>query len=855
MSASSAQFQFAAEFVLFLAAASGLAVVALRSALLNREPTGTTALAIAFTALATSAFLHGSALVDDGGAALVVGLRAAGVGAALIGVARGWAGGRLARGLLVGAAALVAAATVVDADTAGNSARVLLTAGGATLGGSVLAASRRSIAARFAATAATTLLMVVLVLGVAVSAVLVNTVQDSAVDRLESRAATEATAARYSFTAYLGYAKIVAFAVTGEQYAGSVLAAAQDTGSGSDRLSGALEQLASGFLPDVSLAFVGPTGAVHGVFDLATTDVVELAGSSVVSEVLRAGGERGSVDLLGGKAVTLGAHPVRLPSVADQNPGIDGVAVALRELDENYLVLRAQDDADLSLALVGNGGPVSLAGQQPQDSGTSSMVREALVDGRSVAGVVDDRFVAVAPVLAGDGTPKFAMVASTPTTLVNRTRDELFRNLFLVALGGAMLALLFASLVGARIGAGLARLRTAAEAIQGGDFSVRSGVRSDDEVGVLATTFDSMAESIQEKTAAEARLRGRLEAVVAGMGEALVAVNGNGVVTDFNRAAEQLIGMRQSEALGRPFDEIVRIVADDGTTLSATTTAPGRPSTLGWVATGNGSGPVPVAVSVGVLHGPGSDSGGRVLVLADLTREREVEQMKTQFLTRVGHELRHPLVPMMGYAEILTRREVPAEQAREMHQEMLTQSRVLLRIVEMLEFFAAAGAGRVSLRMEEFDPKPVVEEVVRQWQAKAPTHTIRRVRTRKSVPRVVADRRRLTKCLDELLDNAVKFSPSGGMVSVTVDAVEGGVEIGVLDQGIGMTEEEQEKVFAEFVKADPSDTTPYAGLGLGLAFVRRVVEAHGGTLTCRSEVGKGSKLSIFVPDVPKEEAG
>ena len=853
MSASSAQFQFAAEFVLFLAAASGLAVVALRSALLNRETIGTTALAIGFTSFASSAFLHGSALIDEGGSPLVLALRAAGVAALVVGVGRGWVAGPLARWLLVASAALVAAATIIDADTAGTAARVLLTAGGGALGGSVVAASTRSIAARFAATAAMTLLIVVLVLGVAVSAVLVNTVEDSAVQRLEARATTEATSAQNSFLDYLENAKIVSFALNGVP--GTVLSAARATGA-SDLLSRNLAELSSQFLGNDALAYIGPTGAVQGVFNIPSAEeVLELAGSSVVAEVIQRGGQRGSVDLIGDQAVTVGAYPVDLPPGVEQLDGIEGVVVALTALDDNYLALRAQDDNDLSLSMFANSGPVATHGVQPPGSGTSAMVRAALVDGRASSGLVEDRFVAVTPVLANDGTPTLALVASTPTTLVNRTRDELFRNLFLVALGGAMLALLFASLVGARIGAGLSRLRTAAEAIEGGNFNVRSGVRSDDEVGVLGRTFDSMAQSVQEKTAAEIRLRGRLEAVVAGMGEALVAVDGDGVVTDFNRAAEQLVGVHQSEAIGRPFADVVRLVGDDGTAFAATATAPGRPSTLGWVATNNGGGPVPVAVSVGVLHGTGSDAGGRVLVLADLTREREVEQMKTQFLTRVGHELRHPLVPMMGYAEILTRREVPSEQAREMHQEMLAQSKVLLRIVEMLEFFAAAGAGRVSLRREMLDPKPLVEEVVRRWQAKAPGHTIRRVRTRKAVPPVFADRRRLVKCLDELLDNAVKFSPAGGMVSITVEAVEGGVEIGVLDHGIGMTEDEQEKVFAEFVKADPSDTTPYAGLGLGLAFVRRVVEAHGGALTCRSAVGKGSKLSIFLPDVPKEEAG
>ena len=849
MSASSAQFQFAAEFVLFLAAASGLAVAALRGSLLSREPAGAIALAVGFAGFAVSAFLHGSALVDDGGAAVIVGLRAAGVAAVLAGCARGWVAGEVPRVAMVVSAAFVAVATFLDAESSGTASRLALAAGGIALGASVFLASRRSIAARVAASAATTLLIVVLVLGVAVSAVLVNTVQDGAVERLESRAANEAGSAATFVTFFLSNARVVADAVTGQDTLPVTRAAAAAVTS-TDLMSPFLSQVSTLFLGGVPLAYVGPTGAVQGVFNLSQVEVVELAGSSVVTEVLENRNERSSVDLVAGKAVAVGAAPVDI----DPGPGIEGVAVSVAFLDDTYLAQRATDDRSLSLSLWGSSRPVASHGPQPSEEGITEMVRDALVDNRKSSGVVDDRFVAVAPVLAGDGTPVLALVSSTPTTLVNETRDELFRNMFVVALGGALLALLFASVVGARIGAGLARLRTAAEAIQRGDFSVRSGVRSDDEVGVLASTFDSMAESIQDKTAAEARLRGRLEAVVAGMGEALVALDGAGRITDFNRAAEQLVGLRQSEVLGRPVDEVVRLTGNDGAPLNASNAAPGRPSTLGWVATSNG-GPVPVAVSVGLLGGPRGDSGGKVLVLADLTREREVEQMKTQFLTRVGHELRHPLVPMMGYAEILTRREVPPAQAREMYQEMLTQSKVLLRIVEMLEFFAAAGAGRLSLRLEEVDPKPLVDDVVRQWQGRAGAATIRRVRSRRPVPTVVADRRRIVKCLDELLDNAVKFSPAGGKIAVTVDAVEGGVEMSVSDHGIGMSEEEQEKVFAEFVKADPSDTTPYAGLGLGLAFVRRVVEAHGGTLSCRSEVGKGSKLSIFLPNVPREEAG
>ena len=852
MSASSAQLQFAAEFVLFLAAASGLALLALRGALLNDKTGGEFALTGGFVALGTSAFLHGSRLVDDGGSTVIVGLRSAGIVAVLIGCLWGWVAGEAARVLLGVAVAFLAAATFVDSADSSTFSRVALTLGGLAMGAAVLLASRRSIAARVAATAATTLLIVVLVLGVAISAVLVDTVQDSALDRIDLRAKNEARTAAGQSAIRIQEARIVAASLAGNQDSISELLAARVAPRGSEQLGKYLARFGErGFLSDVALAYIAQNGLVHGYYNLDVPQVVELAGKPVVTEGLRSG-ERASIELLGNplRAYSVAVEPVE----SDRTVGRVGVAIALKRLDESYLDVVADDDPSLSLSLIKNLTVVARRGGQPSTAAIAGMVRRALVEGLSSKGIVDDRFVAVAPLKLGDGTPQLALVASSPTTLVDRTRNDVFRNLFLVALGGALLALLFAVAVGARIGAGLSRLRTAAEAIQEGDFGVRAGVESADEVGLLSRAFDSMASSVQDKTATEARLRGRLEAVVAGMGEALVALDAGNRVTDFNRAAAELVGVRQDEAIGRPVEEIVRLTDEEGSPIVIGSSTAGRWSTVGMVETLDGR-RIPVAVSVGVLRGPGAEAGGNVVVLADLTKERQVERMKKEFLSRIGHELRHPLVPLMGYAEILNRKEVPREQARAMHSEMLDQSHKLLRHVEMLEFFAADGAGEDFLRLEEVDPRVVIDDVVRRWQHRLGTPEVIRPRVRRSTPTVVADRRRLTKCLDELVDNAVKFSVNGGKIVVSAEPhPDGGVEISVTDHGQGMTAAEQDKAFEEFVQGDPSDTRAHGGLGLGLAFVRRVTEAHGGTLLCSSVLGKGSKFSIVVPNVPKETA-
>jgi PAS domain S-box-containing protein len=417
-------------------------------------------------------------------------------------------------------------------------------------------------------------------------------------------------------------------------------------------------------------------------------------------------------------------------------------------------------------------------------------------------------------------------------------------------------------------------LTQVADRIQGGRTSERSYIPGDDEVATLGSAFDSMIDSVEEQAGAlqaaaddETRLRNRLEAVVAGMTNALVAVDAGGLITDFNQAAEGLLAVRAEAAFARPIDEVVDLVDEDGAAMAGRLLDVGaRPwSHLAVVRRPDGL-EVPVAVSSGVLRGPAGELAGRVLVVRDLRPEREVEQMKTEFLARVGHELRTPLTGIMGYADILLRRDIPVGRGRAWLDEILQAGRRLLRIVEMLEFFASSGGGRVLLQPEPLDTRALMNGVTSSWSDRLPANVTMGRRVARDTPAVFADRRWLTMAIDEIIDNAVKFSPNGGRVVVAAAPAaglavpEGGhgngraaatgpgaVEISVTDHGVGMTPEEHARVFSEFVQADGSDTRRFGGLGLGLAVVRRVVEDHGGVVTCRSVVGRGTTFTIRLP--------
>ncbi|HUP69791.1 MAG TPA: ATP-binding protein [Acidimicrobiales bacterium] len=864
MSASAAQLQFAAEFVLFVAAASGVAAVSLAATVVRHGPAGRGGRLALFSGLllvAAASFLHGSQLVGEPDALAIVALRAAGVVIAAAG-SLAWAAGPVPVLLLRVGLAFVAVATGVDLAGAHDAASGLLAVAGLVLGGSVLAASRRSIAAQVAASAAVTLLIVVVVLGVALSAVLVSTVEDGATDRLERRVVNEATSASNSFTPRIEDATLVAASLKGQRL--SELRRVAGVAAPSATLSEPLSVLSANFLGNVGLVYVTRSETVQGVAPgaaaLDTATVLGLARSEVVRQAIRRGAPRGSITVLGGQVLVIGAQPVKDD---DRDRTLLGVAVAVSKLDSTSLAVAAADDPDLSLALARRGSVIDRQGPQPPLAPIRSLVTDSLDDGRRRSAVVGGRFVAVAPVLAADGRPVVAIVASTPTTLVNETRDSVFRNLFLIALGGTFLALIFAAVVGNSIGSRLRRLTGAVRAMELGDLTVRTGAGkanggqngdgTEDEVGVLGRSFDAMATSVEEKTLAESALRERLEAVVGGMGEALMAVDGAGVVTDFNQAAEQLFGITAGHARGSSLRDIATFRSEEGSDLALLPVGSSRPSrSQGWVLRRDGE-EVPVAVTAGPVQGAGA--GATVFVIRDLRREREVEQMKTEFLSRIGHELRTPLTGIIGYADLLNRKRVPVDRAAAWHGQILIQSKGLLRIVEMLEFFASAGAGRVSLRLEETDPRTLLDEVVRAWRRRLGRPRALRRRVAAELPDVRVDRRLLSSCLDELIDNARKFSPPNATIEVAAGFVADGggwVELSVTDRGKGMTEDGQARAFADFAQGDTSDTRTYGGLGLGLSFVKRAVESHGGSLRCESDPDNGSKFSILLPAVPKK---
>ncbi|HLI24862.1 MAG TPA: ATP-binding protein, partial [Acidimicrobiales bacterium] len=831
----------------------------LRADLTGESRWARAALAAGFAAMASVAFVHGSLLVNGHRAALG-GARLAAYAALAAGTVR-WPGRRVPAWLRAG---LVVSAAAAVAETAGARHTVtdgLLIAGSVLIAGALVAAGRRSLVARVAASAAAALLVVVLVLSVALSAIISSSAQGSQLAALASQARIEASLAVATGSGAVRDARFFAADLAAAVPSITLATLSAGTvGAGAPAAAAVRARLAllAGLYPVGGVGYVVAAGTVVTPDRGAAAGLVAAAARQPVVAAIacRSSGGTSAVTVIAATATTVAAYPECELATST----LLGTVVVVAPLDAGYLSALRRAHPGVSLALATSRRVLAAAGPQPPGDRVVAVAARALAGNRTTTGAGAGRYLAGVPLAAPSPTAAATatvLVVSTTDAAVVDQQDRMERALYLIALGGTLIALLFVAAVGDRITVGLRRLTQVAERVRRGSVGERASMSGVDEVGTLGGAFDSMMAAVEAHTIAlqaaaedETRLRNRLEAVVAGMGDALVATDAGGVVTDFNAAAETLLGVAAPSAIGRPVDDVVEVCDDAGgrlRPLSAATSAP-RQVVTGTVAAAGG-GRVPVAASVGALEGPAGERAGAVLVMRDLRREQELERMKSEFLSRIGHELRTPLTAIIGYTDLLLHRGAAAAQAARWHEEIHDAAKRLQRVVELLEFVAASEGGRLAVNAEVLDPRHLARDVVDAWSPRLPGGVELQRRVARVTPPVRADRRWLTLAVNELIDNAVKFSPTGGRVALTARPApgNGAVDISVTDRGLGMDLDRAEEAFAEFVQGDSSDTRPYGGLGLGLALVTRVARAHGGTVLFRSSPGHGSTFTIRLP--------
>ncbi len=505
-------------------------------------------------------------------------------------------------------------------------------------------------------------------------------------------------------------------------------------------------------------------------------------------------------------------------------------------LPETYGVVVLAGDPYLAVATRADDGEAVLDRARP-------LLRAGIGEGTTVA--ADGRLptLRLQP-LVDDSEPVGVVAVTRPASLALASERSALVALLFAAVAATGLVALGAVVAGRRTVDPVRRLTVAAERLSAGDLDARGDVvRSRDEVGVLARTFDTMTGSLSRLTGDLRSSAARLETVLASMSDGLLATDADGTVTSVNRAALEMLGAGAGDVVGRPLAEVADVRGADGAPLADVDTR--VQDAVGEVHRADGT-TVPVRVAVTGLR----DGDGAVVVLRDTTREREVERMKTEFLSNVSHELRTPLTPIRGYADILTNRPgLAADKVTRFAGTILSEALKMNRVVDLLVDVASLEAGRVVPRPVDVDVRQLLDSRLEAWRAKAPERAddLRR-RVGAGLPSVHVDPEWVGKALDELIDNAVKYSPAGASITLAATvAPDGRVRVAVRDTGPGIAEADQALLFTSFEQVDGSATRRVGGLGLGLSFVRRVADDAGLLLTVTSQVGKGSEFALDLP--------
>jgi PAS domain S-box-containing protein len=352
----------------------------------------------------------------------------------------------------------------------------------------------------------------------------------------------------------------------------------------------------------------------------------------------------------------------------------------------------------------------------------------------------------------------------------------------------------------------------------------------------------------------------RLSAIFEHSAEGILTVDSALRIIDFNPAMERLTGWRESEVLGRFYYEVLRPKDRQGNDVGLQ----GSPILQAFagmdvvnremVITARDGQRFDVSVTASCIRSARGEPINGILNVRDISQEREQEEQRSTFISVISHELQTPIAIIKGYASTLARADAMLDQEA-LHSRLIAieeEADRLNKLVANLLYASRIEVGGLQMEVAPLDLASLVEGVVRRFRAKSPDFTVA-VDIPANLPTVMADRDRIEEVLQNLLDNAVKYSPERRTLTVACRATGDEVIVSVSDSGIGISLRDQEQIFNRFQRVGNRLTRSTPGAGLGLYICRAIVEAHGGSIWVDSTLHQGSTFSFSLPRVEKAQ--
>jgi signal transduction histidine kinase len=427
-----------------------------------------------------------------------------------------------------------------------------------------------------------------------------------------------------------------------------------------------------------------------------------------------------------------------------------------------------------------------------------------------------------------------AVVAIVVTFVLVFVRGTTLGELFLPALGAAIVAALLAMRISGPVSRSVAEMTEVVRSLTRADTSQRAPLTAPGELEDLSVALGKLSDFIATSVSATRNSEALEHRLVEALDEGVVIVDPRRNVVRMNAAARAILGY--DGAVPFAFDLLPRSLQ----------LRQGLESAIA----GADTGPIEADIAghtVSLVARPLPAGGGVVLALFDLTRVRQLENVRRDFVANVSHELRTPLTVITGFAETLTDEDLPPAMRQQFAETIRTHADRMRRIVDDLLDLSRLESGNWSPQPEEISLREVAAEIIANYRDAATVKGITLdAEIAADAATVRADRTAIRQVLSNLVDNALRYTDEGSVV-LFAERAKGGVRAGVRDTGAGIPSTHLPRIFERFYRVDSGRARQTGGTGLGLAIVKHLVESHGGTMQAESQLGRGTTISALLP--------
>jgi two-component system phosphate regulon sensor histidine kinase PhoR len=439
----------------------------------------------------------------------------------------------------------------------------------------------------------------------------------------------------------------------------------------------------------------------------------------------------------------------------------------------------------------------------------------------------------------------FVRVSLPLTTIDNKLAQLRLIVLFsaiIVAIAALVLGFYFAK----RFTDPLLKMTEAADAISRGDYERRIAVNQRDEIGKLAEAFNRMARSSAQRMADITLDHNRLTNIFAGMVEGVIDVDQHQKIIHINQVAAHLLGLSMTESINRPIWEQVRETEIVNALEQAISS---RDVVKAQMRRSSVEDDLVVDIYAAALHNEKAEPIGAVVVLHNISELDHLERIRQDFVANASHELKTPITAIRGLAEtILDDNEMEEAVRNDFLGKIHSQS---LRLSSLVSDLLTISRLEVDHNMQNFSPFDLAKVVTNSVANSKPICQEKLLTLNLELPEgpvvTMGEIQAISQLVDNLIDNAIKYTDSGGVISVQLSKRENDAVFSCKDSGIGMSSQQQQRIFERFYRVDKARSRELGGTGLGLSIVKNIAEQHLGSVSVDSRPGEGSTFTVVLP--------